>query len=116
MTNSLLVALLALTALISIYIVRSLRTIGSKVTEVLVQGRNLEKKISSVEKKLHSDSGALLAKLNLLNLEIPSMRERDFTYILSLTSHPARFDALALALPELIAACLRPNRPRKTLS
>ena len=89
MSNSLLFTLLALTAASSLYAVRSLRTIGSKVTEVLVQGRALEKKLSAVEKKLHADAGSVLAKMNLLNLQIPGMAEKDFNFILSLTSHPA---------------------------
>ena len=109
MSNSLLFTLLALTAASSLYAVRSLRTIGSKVTEVLVQGRALEKKLSAVEKKLHADAGSVLAKMNLLNLQIPGMAEKDFNFILSLTSHPARFDALALALPELKKQILQPT-------
>ena len=108
--NTILLTLIALLiAVLTLYTVRSLRTIGSKVTEVLVQGRALEKKIASSEKKLHADSGAVLAKLNLLNLQIPGMAVKDFNYILSLTSHPARFDALALALPELKKQVLQPT-------
>jgi hypothetical protein len=109
MNTSLLVLVALSVAALTFYSVRSLRTIGSKVTEVLVQGRVLEKKIASSEKKLHADSGAVLAKLNLLNLQIPGMAEKDFNYILSLTSHPARFDALALALPELKKQVLQPT-------
>lgn len=109
MTNSILIALAAIMIATSIYVVRSLRIIGSKVTEVLAQGRTIEKKLASTEKKLHQDSGALLAKLNLLNLDIPAMGDRDFNFILSLTSHPARFDALALALPELKNQILQPT-------
>ena len=109
MNTVLLLILLALTGAISLYVIRSLRTIGSKVTEVLGQGRAIEKKIAHVEKKLHRDAGVQLAKLNLLNLEIPGMKERDFNFILSLTSHPARFDALALALPELKKQVLQPT-------
>lgn len=109
MSNALLLVLIALTLTTSIYLIRSLRTIGSKVTEVLVQGRAIEKKIASSQKVLHQDSGALLAKLNLLNLQIPGVAEKDFNFILSLTSHPARFDALALALPELKKQVLQPT-------
>lgn len=109
MSNSLLLAILAITASASFYIVRSLRTIGTKLTEVLMQGRALEKKIGAVEKKLHSDAGSVLSKMNLLNLQIPGMTEKDFNFILSLTSHPARFDALALALPELKKQLLQPT-------
>jgi hypothetical protein len=109
MSNALLIIFLAVTSLISIYVVRSLRTIGSKVTEVLDQGRALEKKLNQSQKLLHQDSGALLGKLNLLNLQIPGMAGRDFNFILSLTSHPARFDALALALPELKKQVLQPT-------
>jgi hypothetical protein len=103
------IAAAVLVGALLLYIVRSLRIIGSKITDVLVQGREIEKKIAHVEKKLHGDSSSLLAKLNLLNLSIPGMEKRDFTYILSLTSHPARFDALALALPELKKQVLQPS-------
>ena len=109
MSNLLLFLLLLLTIASSLYVVRSLRTIGSKVTEVLVQGRALEKQISSAEKKSHQDAGAVLAKMNLLNLQIPGMAERDFNFILSLTSHPARFDALAVALADLKRQVLQPT-------
>lgn len=109
MSNALLLLLIAITFVTSLYIIRSLRTIGSKLTEVLVQGRTLEKKIAQSQKALHQDSGALLAKMNLLNLQVPGIAEKDFNYILSLTSHPARFDALALALPELKKQLLQPT-------
>jgi hypothetical protein len=109
MSNALVLILIAITLVTSIYVARSLRIIGSKVTEVLVQGRALEKKIATSQKVLHQDSGALLAKLNLLNLQIPGVLAKDFNYILSLTSHPARFDALALALPELKKQVLQPS-------
>jgi hypothetical protein len=109
MNNLLLVAILIAVVASSLYTIRSIRTIGSKITEVLVQGRAIEKKVSSAEKRLHSDSGDLLAKLNLLNLDIPGMADKDFNYILSLTSHPARFDALALTIPELKNQILAPS-------
>ncbi|CAN2217324.1 hypothetical protein MCEJIRE27_01134 [Candidatus Nanopelagicaceae bacterium] len=109
MSNTLILILIAITLVTSIYVARSLRIIGSKVTEVLVQGRALEKKIATSQKVLHQDSGALLAKMNLLNLQIPGIAEKDFNFILSLTSHPARFDALALALPELKKQVLQPT-------
>jgi len=109
MSNLLAILILIVTLGTSLYVIRSLRTIGSKVTEVLVQGRKVEKKLISVEKKLHQDSATVLAKMNLLNLEIPGMKDRDFNYILSLTSHPARFDALALALPHLAEQVLAPT-------
>jgi len=109
MSNALVLILIAITLVTSIYVARSLRIIGSKVTEVLVQGRALEKKLATSQKVLHQDSGALLAKMNLLNLQIPGIAEKDFNFILSLTSHPARFDALALALPELKKQVLQPS-------
>ncbi len=109
MSTTFLASAIGAISLLSIYIIRSLRIIGSKATEALSQGRALEKKVQSVEKKLHQDSGALLAKLNLLNLQIPGLAAKDFNYILSLTSHPARFDALAQALPHLKEQVLQPT-------
>jgi hypothetical protein len=108
-TDLLLILVLLLTIGTSIYVVRSLRIIGSKITDVLAQGRTIEKKIAQSQKSLHSDSTQILGKLNLLNLDIPGMKERDFNFILSVTSHPARFDALALALPELKKQVLQPT-------
>ena len=109
MSNVLLLVVLLVTAGTSLYVVRSLRIIGNKITEVLAQGRNIEKKLAQTQKSLHSDSAQILGKLNLLNLEIPGMKERDFNFILSVTSHPARFDALALALPEFKKQVLQPT-------
>lgn len=108
MSNFLLSTLLLITVATSFYVIRSLRIIGSKSSEVLAQGRSLEKKLADTQKQLHQDSATILGKLNLLNLQIPGMAERDFNYILSLTSHPARFDALAQALPELKKQVLQP--------
>ncbi len=109
MSNVLLLVVLLLTTGTSLYVVRSLRIIGSKVTEVLAQGRTIEKKLAQTQKSLHSDSAQILGKLNLLNLNIPGMKERDFNFVLSMTSHPARFDALAQALPELKKQVLQPT-------
>jgi hypothetical protein len=109
MSNALLLALFALAVAISFYLIRSLRTIGSKITEVLVQSRALEKQIGATNKKLHGDAGLILSKMNLLNLQIPGMAEKNFNFILSLTSHSARFDALARALPELKKQVLQPT-------
>jgi hypothetical protein len=109
MNSLILVATLFVVSLTSLYSIRTLRIIGRKVAETRNEQRDLGKKISQVEKKLHRDAGLQLARLNLLNLEIPGMKDRDFNYILSLTSHPARFDALALALPELKKQVLQPT-------
>jgi hypothetical protein len=109
MSNVLLLVVLLLTTGTTLYVVRSLRIIGSKVTEVLAQGRTIEKKLAQTQKSLHNDSAQILGKLNLLNLEIPGMKERDFNFVLSMTSHPARFDALAQALPELKKQVLQPT-------
>ena len=109
MSDSLLILILFIVVLTSAYSIRTLRIIGRKMSEVRKEQRNLEKLIKNSAKDAHQDSGAVLAKLNLLNLEIPGMRDRDFNFILSLTSHPARFDALALALPELKKQVLQPS-------
>jgi hypothetical protein len=103
------VATFLIVLLTSLYSIRTLRIVGRKVAETRNEQRDLGKKISQVEKKLHRDAGLQLARLNLLNLEIPGMKDRDFNYILSLTSHPARFDALAIALPKLKNQILQPR-------
>jgi hypothetical protein len=86
-----------------------LRIIGRKVSEIRNEQRKLGKQFVNSEKSKRRDSGEILGKLNLLNLEIPGMKERDFKFILSLTSHPARFDALAQVLPELKRQILQPT-------
>ena len=108
--NSVLAILTLLVVLITAgYSIRTLRIMGRKVSEVRNEQRNLLKTIERARKQSHRDAGIQLAKLNLLNLDIPGMRERNFDFILSLTSHPARFDALALALPELKKLVLQPR-------
>ncbi len=109
MSNFLLALTLLFSLTASLYIVRSLRIIGSKASEGLTQGRALEKKLSTIENRLHKDSEQILSKLNLLNLEIAGMKNRDFNFILSLTSHPARFDALAETLIELKRQVIQPK-------
>jgi hypothetical protein len=108
MANALSILILIFVCLTSAYTIRSLRIIGSKISEVAGDIRSVEKKLVSAEKKLHQDSQQILAKLNLSALSLPGMSERNFDYILSLTSHPARFEALALALPELRNQILQP--------
>jgi hypothetical protein len=109
MSNLLLSTTLLAVLLTSAYSVRTLRIVGRKVSEVRNEQREILKRINSAEKRAHQDSGTLLAKLNLLNLDLPGIREKDFNYILSLTSHPARFDALAEALPEIKRQVLQPT-------
>jgi hypothetical protein len=93
----------------SAYSIRTLRIIGRKVNEIRSEQRNLGKQFANSQKLKHRDSAEILGKLNLLNLEIPGMKERDFNFILSLTSHPARFDALAQVLPQLKRQILQPT-------
>jgi hypothetical protein len=108
--NNLLLLLTFFVVLISSgYSIRTLRIIGRKVSEIRNAQRELEKSQRAVAKSDRQGSGVILAKMNLLNLQIPGIAEKDFNFILSLTSHPARFDALALALPELKKQVLQPT-------
>ncbi len=109
MNNLLLVFTFFVVLISSGYSIRTLRIIGRKVSEIRNAQRELEKSQRAVAKSARQDSGAILAKMNLLNLQIPGIAEKDFNFILSLTSHPARFDALALVLPELKKQVLQPT-------
>ena len=109
MRSSLLALALLAIFLLSAYSIRTLRIIGRKVNEIRSAQRDLEKNQKTLAKKAHQETGAILAKMNLVNLQIPGMSEKDFNFILSLTSHPARFDALAIALPELKKQVLQPT-------
>jgi hypothetical protein len=109
MNNVILIGIFSIVLITSAYSIRTLRIIGRKVSEIRNEERNLTKQFASNQKARHRDSAEILGKLNLLNLEIPGMKERDFNFILSLTSHPARFDALAVTLAELKKQVLQPT-------
>jgi len=97
--------LLALVLIASLYSVRSLRKIGSKLTAYQVENRSASKKMLGQLKEINST----LQLVNLLTLNSGSnASSRDWSYVLSFTSHPARFAALPELLPSITSQLLQP--------
>ena len=89
----------------ALYSVRSLRKIGSKLTAYQVENRNASKKILG---QLHEINSSLQV-VNLLTLNSGlNASSRDWSFVLSFTSHPARFAALPELLPSLASQLLQP--------
>ena len=109
MTISVLVtSLLSLAALA--LLIRNSRAQGRKIGEIGNQLRSTEKKLATVEKSLRREIAEAHSQLTLLNLLAPGADKRSWDYVLSLTSHPARFDALAQMLPTLKEQVLQPKK------
>ena len=89
----------------ALYSVRSLRKIGSKLTAYQVENRNASKKILGQLREINSS----LQVVNLLTLNSGSnASSRDWSFVLSFTSHPARFASLPELLPSLASQLLQP--------
>jgi hypothetical protein len=96
---------ITLVLIAALYSVRSLRKIGSKLTAYQVENRSASKKILG---QLHEINSSLQV-VNLLTLNSGSnASSRDWSYVLSFTSHPARFAALPELLPSLASQLLQP--------
>lgn len=109
MTIELTVVLIVLFAL-SAYIIRSQRAIGNKVTEAIRLNNQLSTEISKRDKTLKQEISKVRGQLNLLKLSLPGVDVTSKKFILSLTSHPARFAALAEILPLLRNQILTPEK------
>lgn len=101
-------SLVSLAALL--FLVRNSRAQGRKIGEIGNQLRATEKKLAGVEKSLRREIASAQSQLSLLNLLAPGADKRSWEYVLSLTSHPARFQALAQMLPTLKEQVLQPKR------
>ena len=106
MKTTLLLIILALQVFIVFYMVRSARSLGSKSTKYhneLMANVNLLK-----------ESGLKSAGNSLLNhLLVPDSKEFksvNWEYVISLTSHPARFDTLDQSLKSLLEQRLTPKK------
>ena len=109
MTISVLVISLLSLAVLGI-LLRNSRAQGRKIGEIGNQLRSTEKKLATVEKSLRREIAEAHSQLSLLNLLAPGADKRSWEYVLSLTSHPARFDALAQMLPTLKEQVLQPKK------
>jgi hypothetical protein len=106
MKTTLLLIILALQVFIVFYMVRSARSLGSKSTKYhneLMANVNLLK-----ESELKSAGNSLLN--HLLVPDSKEFKSVNWEYVISLTSHPARFDTLDQSLKSLLEQRLIPRK------
>ena len=109
-----LAALLLLNVAGLIYAVRSLRASGTKLTKLQSSSR---KEMQELVKVLRPELKKAQNQLNLHILEAPAFKEsKDWRYVLAVTSHPARFDALAQVLKDLKNQILQPTQAILTVA
>lgn len=103
--DGLILILIFLIFLGSLYTVRSLRKIGRKLGSYQAENRVASKKILAQFREINST----LQLVNLLTLNSGSnASSRDWSYVLSFTSHPARFASLPELLPSITSQLLQP--------
>ena len=103
--DGLILLLVFLIFLGSLYSVRSLRKIGRKLGSYQAENRAASKKILAQFREINST----LQLVNLLTLNSGSnASSRDWSYVLSFTSHPARFASLPELIPSITSQLLRP--------
>ena len=99
-------ALGALSVLLLAYLVRGSRQLGTKLSK-LESSNN--KGIKSIEKMLIAQEALAKRNSQLLYLMQVQRKELDWKFEVSVTSHPARFNALALSLSALKSQILPPQ-------
>ena len=103
---SLSLALGALSVLLLAYLVRGSRQLGTKLSK-LESSNN--KGFKSIEKMLIAQEALAKRNSQLLYLMQVQRKELDWKFEVSVTSHPARFNALALSLSALKSQILPPQ-------
>ena len=99
-------ALGALSVLLLAYLVRGSRQLGTKLSK-LESSNN--KGFKSIEKMLTAQEALAKRNSQLLYLMQVQRKELDWKFEVSVTSHPARFNALALSLKALKSQILQPQ-------
>lgn len=99
-------ALGALSVLLLAYLVRGSRQLGTKLSK-LESSNN--KGFKSIEKMLIAQEALAKRNSQLLYLMQIQRKELDWKFEVSVTSHPARFNALALSLTALKSQILQPQ-------
>lgn len=90
------------------YAIRSLRANGTKLSKM--QSEN-KKHFQALEKVLRPELLKAQNQLNLNILKSPGFESsKDWRFVLAVTSHPARFGALAQVLADLKSQVLQPTR------
>jgi hypothetical protein len=102
-----LVALLsALSVLLLVYLVRGSRQLGTKLSKL--QSSN-NKNFSEIEQLLMAQAISSQRREQLLYLPLIQSKDPDWKFEVSVTSHPARFNALATSLTSLKSQILQPQ-------
>ena len=96
----------ALSVLLLAYLVRGSRQLGTKLSK-LESSNN--KGFKSIEKMLIAQEAFAKRNSQLLYLMQVQRKELDWKFEVSVTSHPARFNALALSLSALKSQILQPQ-------
>ena len=102
-----LVALLsALSVLLLVYLVRGSRQLGTKLSKL--QSSN-NKNFSEIEQLLIAQAISSQRREQLMYLPFIQSKDPDWKFEVSVTSHPARFNALATSLTSLKSQILQPQ-------
>jgi len=102
-----LVALLsALSVLLLVYLVRGSRQLGTKLSKL--QSSN-NKNFSEIEQLLMAQAISSQRREQLMYLPFIQSKDPDWKFEVSVTSHPARFNALATSLTSLKSQILQPQ-------
>jgi hypothetical protein len=103
---SLAVLLSALSILLLAYLIRGSRQLGTKLSKL--QSSN-NKNFKEIEQMLTAQARSAKRSEQLLYLPYIQGQNPDWKFEVSVTSHPARFDALAIALTALRTQILQPQ-------
>ena len=92
------------------YLVRQSRVQGRKLGQLSRDLRAAQKENALLEKNLRREILKVQAQEPVIELLARGLDISKFRYVLSITSHPARFDALAHMLPTLRNQILQPEK------
>ena len=102
-----LVALLSvLSVLLLTYLARGSRQLGTKLSKLQTANN---KKFKELEQMLNAQTKSAKRREQLLYLPFIQNKEPDWKFEVSVTSHPARFNALAISLTALKTQILQPQ-------
>jgi hypothetical protein len=91
--------------LAAIYAVRSLRIIGRKASEIIFALRRMDKDLTN---QIQDLQGSLQTLHAAALFDFPR-KKSNLKYVLSFTSHPARFTALEQLIPSITSQILEPS-------
>jgi hypothetical protein len=100
------VLLSALSVLLLVYLVRGSRQLGTKMSKL--QSSNI-KNFKVIEQELIAQANSAKRREQLLYLPLIQSKDPDWKFEVSVTSHPARFNALATSLAALKTQILQPQ-------